>query len=272
MSEWNFSRRDLLRWPAVAAVAAAAPAQDTGVGSLYAPPGSAFRRVTLEMSLKPFRSHDEASIRQVCREVFRSWAPLLRRCDGCAVMLWSADGSEILEYRGRMDQPFDWARYLGDANPPKIPPADDPDRKGAHGRNWLYMRESAADDVRHIADHHRHSQADRRRNDRQVCNDRRHIRPGRRVCALDVQVRSPSRDRNRRHARAEYMGQLHRAIEGRPAELRGLSPRHSRRNIVRSIPWRTKPALPDRFEVRLYLVLEWAGILVKPLECHRPAI
>jgi hypothetical protein len=140
MSEWNFSRRDLLRWPAVAAVAAAAPAQDTGVGSLYAPPGSAFRRVTLEMSLKPFRSHDEASIRQICQEVFRSWAPLLRRCDGCAVMLWSADGSEILEYRGRMDQPFDWARYLGDANPPKNPPADDPDRKGAHGRNWLYMK------------------------------------------------------------------------------------------------------------------------------------
>ncbi len=53
-------------------------------------------------------------------------------------MLWTADGSEILEYRGKMEDTFDWARYLGDANPPTPPPADDPDRKGSHGRNWLY--------------------------------------------------------------------------------------------------------------------------------------
>jgi hypothetical protein len=139
MSDLKLSRRDLLCLPAVAALASPASASDTGVGALYTPPGSAFRRVTLEVSLKPFRAHDEASIRSVCQEIFRSWAALLRRCDGCAVMLWSADGSEILEYRGRMDDTFDWARYLGDANPPKIAPADDPGRKGMHARNWLYM-------------------------------------------------------------------------------------------------------------------------------------
>lgn len=88
------SRRDLLRMPAALALAPAALAAGTGVGALYEPPGSAFRRVTLEVSLKPFRSLEESAIRSVCEEIFRSWAALLRRCDGCAVMLWSADGSD----------------------------------------------------------------------------------------------------------------------------------------------------------------------------------
>jgi hypothetical protein len=140
----GLSRRDLLRIPAAAALASAAPAaagqaSDTGVGALYSPPGNAFQRVTLEISLKPFRVLEEGAIRSVCQQIFRSWAALLRRSDACAVMLWSGDGSEILEYRGRMEDSFDWARYLGDANPPKDPPSDDPKREGMHARNWLYM-------------------------------------------------------------------------------------------------------------------------------------
>lgn len=106
-----------------------------------APPLStedAFRRVTLEVSLKPFRDISPAAIRETSEEIFRSWAPLLRRCSSSAVMLWSADGSEILEYRGNMDDTFDWARYLGDANPPSPPPANDPNREGTHGRHWIY--------------------------------------------------------------------------------------------------------------------------------------
>jgi hypothetical protein len=98
-----------------------------------------FRRVTLEVSLKPFHDLSPAAIRQTCEEMFRSWAALLRRCASSAIMLWSADGSEILEYRGNMDDAFDWARYLGDANPPTPPPANDPGRQGTHGRHWLYM-------------------------------------------------------------------------------------------------------------------------------------
>lgn len=58
---------------------------------------SVFRRVTLESSLKPFRRVDAPAIQSVCEHVFRQWAALLRRADGCAVMLWTADGSEILE-------------------------------------------------------------------------------------------------------------------------------------------------------------------------------
>ena len=69
------------------------------------------KRVTLEMSLKPFRVMEESAIRGVCEQVFRQWAPLLRRVDGCAVMLWTADGSEILTYRARMTDEIEWGRY-----------------------------------------------------------------------------------------------------------------------------------------------------------------
>ena len=99
----------------------------------------AARRVTLEMSLKPFRKMDEAAIRAVCEQVFRQWDPLLRRVESVAVMLWTADGSEILTYRGRMEDEIEWGRYIGSANPPRLPPDDDPSRVNIHQRARLYM-------------------------------------------------------------------------------------------------------------------------------------
>ena len=54
-------------------------------------------------------------------------------------MLWAADGSEILDFTGRMNDEFNWAKYLGDANPPSPPPKNDPNRQGTHGRHWLYL-------------------------------------------------------------------------------------------------------------------------------------
>jgi len=98
-----------------------------------------FQRVTLEMSLKPFRRVDSQSIRDVCEHVFRQWAALLRRADSTAIMLWTADGSEILEYRGQMSGEIEWARYIGIANPPKLPPAGDPASIGIHDQARLYM-------------------------------------------------------------------------------------------------------------------------------------
>jgi hypothetical protein len=100
---------------------------------------SVFRRVTLEMSLKPFRSIDAQAIRSVCEHVFRQWAALLRRADGCAVMLWTADGSEILDYRGQMTGEIEWARYIGLSNPPKLPPKGDPSEISTHQQARLYM-------------------------------------------------------------------------------------------------------------------------------------
>ncbi len=140
------SRRDLLKLSS-AALLPVAPvvAQSEHSGTPVAAPGaaynegSAFRRVTLEMSPKPFRRMDDASVRAVCRHIFRQWDALLRRADSVAVMLWTADGSEILEYRGRMADEIEWARYIGIGSPPKNPPGDDPTGKGLHSHPSLYM-------------------------------------------------------------------------------------------------------------------------------------
>ncbi|MDQ2945415.1 MAG: hypothetical protein M3Y27_05645 [Acidobacteriota bacterium] len=136
------SRREILQACGAAASllgTSNASAQERVPEAPLLPVASAFSRVTFEISLKPFRETTPAYIERTCEELFRSWAPLLRRCDSSAVMLWAADGSEILEYRGKLEDEFDWARYLGDANPPTPPPAYDPERKGTHGRHWLYM-------------------------------------------------------------------------------------------------------------------------------------
>ena len=141
----TYSRRGWLSAAGLAAGAFVAPLSEAQERTPVAPAvkeESAFRRVTLEVSLKPFKDASEPAIQRVCQEIFRSWAPLLRRCDASAVMLWAADGSEILDYSGRMQDEFDWAKYLGDANPPSPPPKNDPNRQGTHGRHWVYMEKA----------------------------------------------------------------------------------------------------------------------------------
>ncbi len=75
------------------------------------------KNVTLEISLKPFRDLSDAGIRAVCETLYRQWVPLFKDVETVAVMFWSADGSEILEYKGRLDEKFEWAKYIGVANP-----------------------------------------------------------------------------------------------------------------------------------------------------------
>lgn len=142
----QFSRRDWIK--AAGAFAATAP---FGVRVLGAEPLRAatdarsapeqilFERVTLEMSLKPFRSVDEKFVREVCAEIFRQWQPLIRRCKSVAIMLWTADGSEILDYAGKPGDEIEWARYIGIGHPPADPPWGDPKREGLHATPWLYM-------------------------------------------------------------------------------------------------------------------------------------
>src|SRR5579875_2621209 len=116
LNKTDLSRRDVLRLPSAGAALVLAGGGNTAYVQLTSDAGGfAFERVTLEMSLKPFRSVDRKSIRAVCDEMFTSWAPLIRHCAGVAVLLWTADGSEILEYSGRMDAEIEWGRYIGDA-------------------------------------------------------------------------------------------------------------------------------------------------------------
>lgn len=101
-----------------------------------------FRRVTLEMSLKPFFSVDEPAIDVVCRTVFRQWEPLIRRADSTAILLWTADGSEILDYRGRAADEIEWARYIGIGHPPPKPSTGEA-AKSLHATPHLYREKPA---------------------------------------------------------------------------------------------------------------------------------
>lgn len=73
-------------------------------------------RVTLEMSLKPFKSLEPAAVERVCEEAIRQWLPLIGLSGTASVLLWVADGSEILVWDGNPDKEMEWARYIGFAN------------------------------------------------------------------------------------------------------------------------------------------------------------
>lgn len=78
--------------------------------------GRNFNNITLEVSLKPFKKNDKTYIKEVAREIFTQWHSLLRHTDTVSVMLWTSDGSEILDYSGDLNQPLEWARYIGNPN------------------------------------------------------------------------------------------------------------------------------------------------------------
>lgn len=79
-----------------------------------------FKNITLEMSIKPFKKTDDEYIYNVCRKAFEQWKPLVKSADTVSVLLWAADGSELLDYRGSMDDVFEWAYLCGMANKPKF--------------------------------------------------------------------------------------------------------------------------------------------------------
>ncbi|CAN7460146.1 hypothetical protein [Paenibacillus sp. LjRoot56] len=74
------------------------------------------QRASLEMSLKPFKNLDPSAIDEVCTEALRQWQPLLEMAEVASMLLWVSDGSEILTWKGELEVPFEWARYIGFAN------------------------------------------------------------------------------------------------------------------------------------------------------------
>ncbi len=100
-----------------------------------------FEHITLEMSLKPFKRTDAAFIKNVCERAFSLWKPLVQNAETVSVLLWCADGSELLDYRGSLDDEFEWCYFLGGANQREgHPPEIDPEGKGLHTRNYLYTK------------------------------------------------------------------------------------------------------------------------------------
>lgn len=76
------------------------------------------KRLILELSLKPFRDHLDEAIRIVCGDIFRQWSVLARDAEEISILLWTADGSEILEYGGDLGAQVEWAKWVGIANGP----------------------------------------------------------------------------------------------------------------------------------------------------------
>ena len=101
--------------------------------------GKSFNNITLEASLKPFKKNDKEYIRLVAKEIFTQWYSLLRHADTVSIMLWTADGSEILDYRGSLSQPLEWAKYLGNPNT-EHEVGSGPKELSLHERAYLYMK------------------------------------------------------------------------------------------------------------------------------------
>lgn len=99
-----------------------------------------FKNITLELSLKPFKKTDDKYISAVCRQIFRQWYPLLKNRGVISVMLWTADGSEILDYSGVQSDSFEWCRFVGTANRELAEEKDRPDTS-IHEKKRLYISE-----------------------------------------------------------------------------------------------------------------------------------
>lgn len=97
-------------------------------------------RVCLEVSLNPFGLDlSDEGIDRTCRELFDGWKELIRHASSVAVLMWTSDGSEILEYDGNPDSTFDWCKYIGRANNITPLPEWDPEGRCVHNRPRIYM-------------------------------------------------------------------------------------------------------------------------------------
>ncbi|MDR0932370.1 MAG: hypothetical protein LBM70_05045 [Victivallales bacterium] len=85
------------------------------------------KNVTLELSAKAFQDNSETAMYSVCRKMFTQYRRLTDQADRISIMLWIADGSEILSYSGDLKQTFEWAYHIGCANP--IPTENPSNRK-----------------------------------------------------------------------------------------------------------------------------------------------
>ncbi|GBF74959.1 hypothetical protein PA598K_03332 [Paenibacillus sp. 598K] len=102
----------------------------------------ALKSITLEMSLKPFKQMDAVYVEEICRKMFAQWQPLARQADTVSVLLWTSDGSEILDYDGHMETELEWAKYIGGATAlERWDRINDPDGIGLHTRSYLYTEQ-----------------------------------------------------------------------------------------------------------------------------------
>ena len=97
-----------------------------------------YRNITLEVSLKPFKETTDEYITRKVEEIYDGWRPLIKDRETISVLLWCADGSEILDFGGDLDSEFEWARFIGTANQP-YPDEDEPAETSLHEKRRDYM-------------------------------------------------------------------------------------------------------------------------------------
>ena len=101
------------------------------------------KNVTLELSGKPFTDESEERMVSVCRTMFSQWKPLTEKADLVSVLLWIADGSEILEYTGDMSRKFEWSYWCGCANPcPRPEHPTEREKRNTHAFPQKYIPEA----------------------------------------------------------------------------------------------------------------------------------
>jgi hypothetical protein len=74
------------------------------------------RRVGFEVSVKPFKSFEPSAIRRTAEEIMRQWTALAEVASEVCVLLWTADGSELLEWAEDIDAPVSWGHSVGFSN------------------------------------------------------------------------------------------------------------------------------------------------------------
>ena len=83
---------------------------------------------------------------QAFMRFFRQWDPLIRESGGVSLMFWAADGSEILDYNGRMEDTFEWAKWIGVANPIGPDSGKAPELQTIHERPRPFLRDEETPD------------------------------------------------------------------------------------------------------------------------------
>lgn len=71
---------------------------------------------TIEVSLKPFLRKHAAPLNVVCEKIFEQWKNTAVYSEQVSIMLWTGDGSEILDFSGDLHKKIDWSRYVGVMN------------------------------------------------------------------------------------------------------------------------------------------------------------
>lgn len=90
--------------------------------------------VQLELSLKSLRSSREEDIVFWAKEVTRMWQSLIRHADQLSILLWTGDGTEMLEYDRDLNRCFPWAMWIGrGSNPHIVPEEKDPRHESLDG-------------------------------------------------------------------------------------------------------------------------------------------